>query len=185
MNSSSQKMWPRYASPCSPRAGTPASRSAVFGDTVCSRCSRCSRRMRNSSVKSSNSMDSRSHRCTQSVRCPSSNSANRPSRASQRCGVDAGFGRRDVAARVDGHDLLDRHRLAGRQPHRDVVTDLGVLVEQAIGGRDGLTVAPHGASRGHGDGDAGLGRLHGQQDRIVGESPAFRTDPRCWLARSR
>ena len=48
MNSSSQNTWPRYASPWSPRAGTPASRSAVFSDAVWSRCSRCSRTMRSS-----------------------------------------------------------------------------------------------------------------------------------------
>ena len=34
MKSSSQKMWPRYASPCQPRAGTPTSRPMVFGETV-------------------------------------------------------------------------------------------------------------------------------------------------------
>ena len=37
MKSSSQKMCPWYASPCKPRAGTPASLSMVFVDTVCSK----------------------------------------------------------------------------------------------------------------------------------------------------
>ena len=45
MKSSSQKMCPRYASPCSPRAGTPTSSDAEFFDTVWSRCSRCRLRL--------------------------------------------------------------------------------------------------------------------------------------------
>ena len=86
-------------------------------------------------------------------------------------GVDSGFGRRDIAPGVDGHDLLDRHRVTDRQSHRDVVTDFGGLVEQAVGSWDGTPVAPHGASRRHGDGNARLSRLHGQQHRIVGDLP--------------
>ena len=57
-------------------------------------------------------------------------------------GLDGGFGRRDVAPGVDGHHLLDGHHVAGRQPHRDVVTDLGVRFEEAVSGWDGLSVAP-------------------------------------------
>ena len=51
-------------------------------------------------------------------------------------GVDSGFGCRDIAPRADAHDLLDLHRLTDRQPHRDVMTDFGGLVEQPIGCRD-------------------------------------------------
>ena len=43
MNSSSQKTCPRYASPCSPRAGTPTSRSIVLVDTVWTRWKTCNR----------------------------------------------------------------------------------------------------------------------------------------------
>ena len=85
--------------------------------------------------------------------------------------VDSGFGCRDIAPRVDGDDLLDRHRIAAGQSHGDVVTDFGCFVEQTIGSGYGLPVAPDGAARRHGDGNARLGRLHGQQDRIVADLP--------------
>ena len=88
--------------------------------------------------------------------------------------VDAGFGRGDVASGVDRDHLLHRHRLTGRQLHRDVVTDFGIPGKQPTSRRDGRAVTAHGVSRGHGDRDAGLSGLHGQQDRIVREFACLR-----------
>src|SRR5271157_3462727 len=55
-------------------------------------------------------------------------------------GIDSRFGRRDIAAGEEGHDLLYRQRLTDRQLDGDIVADLCCLVNQAIGSRDGSLV---------------------------------------------
>ena len=75
---------------------------------------------------------------------------------------------------VDRGHLLHRHRLAGRQLHREVVTDFGVPGKQPTSHRHGCAVTAQGVPRGHGDRDAGLSGLHGQQDRIVREFAGLR-----------
>ncbi len=88
---SSQKTWPRYASPWSPRAGTPASRSLVWGETVCSRWKMCRRtraavasepsRGVTGSASTSSSMSNVRQRWCQASPCAWSSSAKVPARA--------------------------------------------------------------------------------------------------------
>ena len=96
MNISSQKMWPRYASPCQPRAGTPTSRSSVCGETVCNRWKMC--RCRTVSVHSfalSNWMSKRFHRLLQAPSCR----ASRPAKSSAPATVSRASARLSEIAR--------------------------------------------------------------------------------------
>ncbi len=166
MNSSSQKMCPRYASPCRPRAGTPMSRSSLLQETVCSKWSRCSRRMRNSSAWSSNSIDSRSQRWAQASVWASRNLGESALPAESSLGACRRLGRRDVAAGDQCDDLLHRQRLTCRQVGEDLVADLELLVDKSIRRRRGRAVAPYRGPRGEGYRDLRLRRLNRQQHRV-------------------
>src|SRR5665648_96093 len=108
MNISSQKMWPRYASPCHPRAGTPTSRWIVCGDTVCSRWKIC--RCRTVSVHSlalSNLMSNRFQRLFHAPSCRASSPwyPSAPvtvSRAEARLTVTGAEGYQGLLARHEG-----------------------------------------------------------------------------------